>query len=53
VVEAILRYDQGIAGCRHQYEEMVHYFHVVEARQKTLFDLSLGKKRTNSSNRIT
>lgn len=44
VVDAILRYDQGIMDCRHQFEEMVNYFHAVEARQKDLFDLSLGKK---------
>jgi hypothetical protein len=44
VLDAILRYDQGLDRCSHQEEELVRYFHVVEARQKDLFDLSLGKK---------
>ena len=44
VLEAILRYDQGLLSCKHQFENLETYFHVVEARQKTLFDLSLGKR---------
>jgi len=44
VLEAILHYDQGLTRCKRQYEQLETYFHVVEARQKTLFDLSLGKR---------
>lgn len=44
VVDGILAYDQGMARCKHQYDEMMNYFHAVEATQKVLFDLSLGKR---------
>lgn len=44
VLDAILQYDQGLLRCKHQFENLGTYFHVVEARQKTLFDLSLGKR---------
>lgn len=44
VLEAILHYDQGLTRCNRQFEQLETYFHVVEERQKTLFDLSLGKK---------
>jgi len=44
VMDAILNYDQGMDRCKHQYEEMVNYFHAVEARQKNLFNFSLGKR---------
>lgn len=43
VREAMLTYDKGLEDCKHQYEEIVHYFHVNEETQKQIFDLSLGK----------
>lgn len=44
VVDAILNYDQGLDRVEHNKDELILYFHVVEARQKSLFDFSLGKK---------
>jgi hypothetical protein len=44
VVEGMLRYEQALADCRHQYEEMINYFHVAEATQKRLLDMRLAKK---------
>jgi len=44
VVEGMLRYEQGLADCRHQYSEMVNYFHVAEATQKRFLDLRLAKR---------
>ena len=44
VVEGMLRYEQGLADCRHQYDEMTRYFHVAEATQKQLLDLRLAKR---------
>ena len=43
VRDALLSYQQGLEACKHQYEEMKHYFHVMEESQKNLLDLSLGK----------
>ena len=44
VVDGMLRYEQALADCRHQYAEMINYFHVAEATQKRLLDLRLAKK---------
>lgn len=44
VVEGMLRYEQAVAYCRHQYEEMINYFHVAEATQKRFPDLRLAKR---------
>lgn len=44
VVEGMLRYEQALADCRHQYEEMINYFHVAEATQKRLLDMRLAKR---------
>ncbi len=44
VMEGLLRYEQGLADCRHQYDEMVNYFHVAEATQKRFLDLRLAKR---------
>jgi len=44
VVDAIMNYDQGLVRFEHNKIEQITYFHVVEARQKELFDYSLGKK---------
>jgi len=43
VRDAMLVYEKGLEDCKHQYEEMVHYFHTIESTQKQIFDLSLGK----------
>lgn len=44
VRDAMLTYEQGLESCKHQYREMTNYFHVVEASQKQLFNLPLGKR---------
>ncbi len=44
IVEGMLRYEQALADCRHQYAEMVNYFHVAEATQKRFLDLRLAKR---------
>jgi len=44
VVEGMLRYEQALTDCRHQYAEMINYFHVAEATQKRFLDLRLAKK---------
>ena len=43
VRDAMLKYEQGLEACKHQYTEMTTYFHVIEETQKRLFDLGLGK----------
>jgi hypothetical protein len=43
VRNAMLNYEQGLDGCRRIYALLDGYFHVQEARQKELFNLSLGK----------
>lgn len=44
VRDAMLNYQQGLEACKFQYDEMTAYFHVVEASQKQLLNLRLGKR---------
>ena len=44
VVRAIVRYDQARETSRDVQLEIKRYFHAMESRQKTLFNLSLTKK---------
>lgn len=44
VRDAMLAYQQGLEVCKYQYSEMTNYFHVMEATQKGLYDLRLGKR---------
>lgn len=39
---AMLRYEQGLARVRYQYEQLEHYFHVVETTQKRIFNYLLA-----------
>lgn len=43
VLNQMLEYDQGIARCKTMYEETQRYFHVMEAGQKEVLNLSLCK----------
>ena len=44
VRDAMITYEQGLEACRHQDDEMQHYFHVVEENQKRLFNMRYGKR---------
>lgn len=44
ISSAIARYSGGLESCRKQYTSLDNYFHSLEATQKDLFNLSLGKK---------
>ena len=42
----ILEYQKKLNGAKHQKEELDLYYHVLEERQKLLFNFSLGRKVT-------
>ena len=44
VTGGILRYERGLEKCANVKSEIKGYFHVMEASQKQLFNLSLGKR---------
>jgi hypothetical protein len=44
VSSGILQYAQGLDVCKRYYADHFSYFHVHEATQKEIFDLSLSKK---------
>ena len=44
VANNILQYDQGLDACKYHYDFLLNYFHIYEASQKELFNLSLARK---------
>jgi len=44
VANSILQYDQGLDACKYHYDFLLNYFHIYEASQKELFNLSLARK---------
>ena len=42
--DAMLDYEQGVEACRHQYAELIQYFHTYEATQKRLLNYTLAKQ---------
>jgi hypothetical protein len=44
VRDAMLNYQTGMEACQRMYSELAGYFHVHEARQKELIDLTLARR---------
>jgi hypothetical protein len=44
VANGILQYDQGLDACKYNYDLLLHYFHVFEATNKELFNMTIARK---------
>jgi len=44
VANGILQYDQGLDACKYNYDLLLHYFHVFEATNKELFNMTYARK---------
>jgi hypothetical protein len=43
VAKRILEYEQGVDACKSNYELLINYFHIYEATNKELFNMSLAR----------
>ena len=43
VANAILQYEQGVNACKENYDLVPNYFHIYEATNKELFNMSLAR----------
>lgn len=43
VAKAILQYEQGVDACKYNYDLLLNYFHIYEATNKELFNMSLAR----------
>lgn len=44
VANGILQYDQGVNVCKYNYDLLLNYYHIYEATNKELFNMTLGRK---------
>lgn len=44
VANAMLQYEQGVNACKENYDLLPNYFHIYEATNKELFNMSLARK---------
>jgi hypothetical protein len=44
ITSAILQYGQGLDACKYNFDLLLHYYHTVEATNKELFNMTLGRK---------
>ncbi len=44
VARGILQYDQGLDACKYNYDLLLNYYHIYEATNKELFNMSLARK---------
>jgi hypothetical protein len=44
ITSAIIQYGQGLDACKYNFDLLLHYYHTVEATNKELFNLKLGRK---------
>jgi hypothetical protein len=44
VANAILQYEQGVNACKENYDLLPNYFHIYEATNKELFNMSLARR---------
>ena len=44
VANGILQYEQGINACKSNYDLLLNYFHIYEATNKELFNMSIARK---------
>ncbi len=44
VANAILQYEQGVNACKENYDLVPNYFHIYEATNKELFNMSLARR---------
>ena len=43
VANAILQYEQGVETCKNNYDLLLNYYHIYEATNKELFNMSLAR----------
>jgi hypothetical protein len=44
ITSAIIQYGQGLDACKYNFDLLLHYYHTVEATNKDLFNMTLGRK---------
>jgi hypothetical protein len=44
VANAMLQYEQGVNACKENYDLLPNYFHIYEATNKELFNMSLARR---------
>ena len=44
VANALLQYEQGVNACKLNYDLLPNYFHIYEATNKELFNMSLARR---------